>query len=87
MNENDRTVDLEDLEELSPGIDDLSLFNAKDSNGNHRFNAPIPFGMAPELEFIIEDFLPVRYPRDGRCNGWKWEDDVPHAIGLLRGIG
>ena len=58
MNENDRTVDLEDLEELSPGIDDLSLFNAKDSNGNHRFNAPIPFGMAPELEFIIEDFLP-----------------------------
>ena len=58
MKENDRTVDLEDLEELTPGTDDLSLFNAKDSNGNPRFNAPIPFGTAPELEFIIEDFLP-----------------------------
>ena len=51
-------MDLEDLEELTPGTDDLSLFNAKDSNGNPRFNAPIPFGTAPELEFIIEDFLP-----------------------------
>ena len=54
MNENDRTVDLEE-EELS-GIDDLSLFNAKDLTvtiGSMRH----PFGMAPELEFIIEDFL------------------------------
>ena len=55
----DQHINLDSLEEIPLSIEDLDLFSAKDPSGACRFNAPIPFGNAPELRFIIQDFLPL----------------------------
>ena len=55
----DQHINLDSLEEIPLSIEDLDLFSAKDPSGACRFNAPIPFGDAPELRFIIQDFLPL----------------------------
>ena len=54
----DQHINLDSLEEIPLSIEDLDLFSEKDPSGACRFNAPIPFGDAPELRFIIQDFLP-----------------------------
>ncbi|MDP7334127.1 MAG: AAA family ATPase [SAR324 cluster bacterium] len=55
----DQHINLDSLEEIPLSIEDLDLFSEKDPSGACRFNAPIPFGDAPELRFIIQDFLPL----------------------------
>ena len=49
----DPIVNLDSLEKIHPTVDDLALFKEKDPLGACRFNAPIPYGDAPELKFII----------------------------------
>ena len=51
-------VDLDALEKIPVTIQDLSIFSSE-IDGETRLNAPIPFGEAPEIEYLIEKFLPL----------------------------
>ena len=48
-------VDLDALEKIPVSIQDLSIFSSE-IDGETRLNAPIPFGEAPEIEYLIGNF-------------------------------
>ena len=51
-------VDLDSLEEIPVSIKDLTIFSSE-IDGETRLNAPIPYGEAPEIEYLIDKFLPL----------------------------